>query len=89
MPYALVYMNPTMADVQNQLGEQMAQAFGAFGGPQGRPIPVNIKENAEPLRVEGAVRSAVDENVLRFYDLNDRELAIVPLFRVNYVMYKD
>ena len=89
MPRAIVHLLPTPADLTGAIGQQMAQAFGgAF--PGGR-IPVSVPDEEEGktrITVEGAVRSTSDAAVVRLLDASDRERAIVPLHRVNYIEFQ-
>lgn len=89
MPRAIVHLLPTPADLTGAIGAQMAQAFGgAF--PGGRiPVPVPDEEEGKTrLVVEGAVRSVSDASVVRLVDAQDRERALVPMHRLNYIDFQ-
>ncbi len=89
---AIVHLLPTALDMQTMMGSNLSQAFGQFAATAGVPgarIPVDVKEEAlRHLEFASAVRSESDTVVIRFFDDKDRELAVVPLIRVDYVEFK-
>jgi hypothetical protein len=90
MPRAIVHLVPDPMAAQQMMGQQLAQAFSAFGiqGPGGR-IPVEVPpEHEKTVTVEGATHSQSDGMAVKLLDAQNRERALFPLHRIDRIEFE-